>query len=107
MLNLYCSLRRWRNTYRRKLENINALYFAAPSTHAPHVQQLQSWSATAHLLVVDVDIVRCCARVSRNRLVYREVTGLEGAIVNTLPSDREVEMKVDVLADLTREGLQT
>jgi hypothetical protein len=94
-----------RNTYRRILENINALYFTALNAHAPHFQQHQPRSATAHLLVPDVDVVRLCARVSRNRHVTRELAGEEGsvAIVNALPSDGEVDIKVDVLAKLARE----
>lgn len=38
----------------------------------------------AYLLVVDIDMVLCCARVSRDRIVYGELAGLESAIVNTL-----------------------
>jgi hypothetical protein len=43
--------------------------------------------------------------VSRNRHVARELAGEEGsvAIVNALPSDGEVDIKVDVLAKLARE----
>jgi hypothetical protein len=87
-------------TYRRIQEDIDTFYFAAPGIHASNVQQLQPRAATANPLIPDVDVVRFCARVPRDRAVYVGPAGLVGAVVDAFAGDGEAEVEVDALADL-------
>jgi hypothetical protein len=96
---LHYILKRQR-TYRRIQEDIDTFHSTASGIHAPHIQHLQSRAAAANPLIPDVDVVRFCARVPRDRFVYVGPAGLVGAVVDAFAGDGEAEVEVDALAEL-------